>query len=279
MRVSVITPNLNLGQYLSATIGSVVPNLSPGDEYFVIDGASKDDSVEIIRGCEKQLTGWVSEPDKGHADALAKGFTRATGDILCWINSGDLLLPGALDAARSALTDTGADMIFGDDFYVDEEGQVICFSRGYVKNLKNAMFYGGWTPLQDACFWTRALYERVGGINPLLKQAVDYDLFLRMAMQGRTRYVPLTFSVFRRHGGQKSISASDAYRQERIGLSRATLGQLPGSGLGKSLRLLWHGATVRWRAHVSQRCWRRPDLVGRPVATLDCRQYWPHRDE
>lgn len=277
--VTVVTPNMNMGCWLPQTIESVLMNLRPGDQYFVIDGASKDDSVEIIRGYEKQLTGWVSEPDRGHADALAKGFAWATGDILCWINSGDLLLPGALDAACRALTDTDADMIFGDDFYVDEEGQVIFFSRGYVKDLRNAMLYGGWTPLQDACFWKRALYEQVGGINPLLKQAVDYDLFLRMAMQGRTRYVPLTFSVFRRHGGQKSISASDAYKQERLGLSRATLDLLPGSGLGKFLRLLWHGVTVRWRAHVSQRRWRRPDLVGRPVDTLDCRQYWPHRDE
>lgn len=274
-RVSVVTPNLNLGSYLSPTIESVLANLSPDDEYFVIDGGSTDESMDVVRKYESRLTGWVSERDRGHADAIAKGFARATGDILCWINSGDLLLSGALDAARQALTETGADLIFGDDLYVDEDGKVIFFSRGYVNDLKNAMLYGGWTPLQDACFWTRALYERVDGINPLLKQAVDYDLFLRMAMQGTARYVPLTFSAFRRHGGQKSIAAANAYRRERGDVRRSLLTQVPEPAFMKSIRLLWHGAAVRWRVRVMQRRWRCPDLVGRPVSELRCAQYWP----
>lgn len=274
-RISVVTPNLNLGRYLRATIESVLANLSPGDEYFIIDGGSTDSSVDLIRSYGSRLTGWVSEPDKGYADALAKGFARATGDILCWINAGDLLLPGALDAARRALTDSDAEMIFGDDLYVDEEGRVIFLSRGYVKNLRNAMLYGGWTPLQDACFWRRDFYERVGGINPSLRYAADFDLFFRMALHGRCQYVPLTFSAFRRHAGQKSISGSDAYQNERVKLRRDVLDRLPGSQLEKSLRLLWHGAAIRWRVHVSQRRWRRPDLVGQPVEKFRCCQYWP----
>jgi hypothetical protein len=159
--------------------------------------------------------------------------------------------------------------------YADEDGRVIFYSRGYVRDLKDAMLYGGWTPLQDACFWTRALYERVGGINPQLKQAVDYDLFLRMAMQGTTRYVPWTFSVFRRHGGQKSITAAEAYKRERIEVRRRHLDRLPTPAFVKRLRLLKHGLAIRWRVHVMQRRWRRPDLVGRPVAEIPCAQYWP----
>lgn len=275
MKFSVITPNLNLALYLPQTIESVFHNLSPGDEYFVIDGGSKDESVDIIRQYESGLTGWISEPDQGYADALAKGFVRATGDILCWINSGDLLLPGALDAARQALTDTGAEMVFGDDFYIDEEGHVIFFSRGHVKNLQNAMLYGGWTPLQDACFWRRELYERVGGMNPRFRYAADFDLFLRLALHGTCRYVPLTFSAFRRHAGQKSISGSHVYRREREDLRRAVLDGLPGSKLGQSLRCAWHEAAIRWRVRVSQRRWQRDDLVGQPVEKLPCRQYWP----
>ncbi len=264
-----------MASYLIQTVESVLSNLCPGDEYFVIDGDSKDDSVDVIKRYESRLTGWISEPDRGYADALAKGFSKATGDVLCWINSGDLLLPGALNAARRALTETDAEMIFGDDLYVDEDGRVIFFSRGYVKNLQNAMLYGGWTPLQDACFWRRSLYERVGGIDPSLQYAADFDLFFRMALRGRCQYVPLTFSAFRRHAGQKSISGSDAYQAERVNLRRAVLDRLPGSQLEKSLRCLWHGAAIRWRAHVSQPRWRRPDLVGQPVEKLHCAQYWP----
>ena len=273
--ISVVTPNFNMGSYLSQTVESVLSNLSSGDEYFVIDGGSKDESVDVIKRYESRLTGWVSEPDRGYADALAKGFARATGDILCWINSGDLLLPGALDAARRALAETGADMIFGDDLYVDEEGRVIFYSRGYVRNLKDAMLYGGWTPLQDACFWRREFYEEVGGMNPDLKYAGDFDLFLRMALQGNCRYVPLTFSAFRRHAGQKSISGSVSYQKERASVCRAVIDRLPGSQLEKSLYRLWYGAAIRWRIHVSQRCWRRPDLVGQAAEKVPCCQYWP----
>jgi len=275
LAVTVVTPNLNLGLYLSQTVESVLDNLSPGDEYFIIDGGSNDGSIEVIRQYESRLTGWVSEPDQGYADALAKGFARATGDILCWINSGDLLLPGALDSARQALFDTGAEMVFGDDFYIDEAGHVIAFSRGYVKDLQNAMLYGAWTPLQDACFWRRELYERVGGMNPAIRYAADFDLFLRMALHGTCQSVPLTFGAFRRHAGQKSISGSDVYRRERDDLRRAVLDGLPGFKLGKALHCAWHKAAIRWRVHVSQRRWRRDDLVGQPVEKLSCRQYWP----
>lgn len=273
--ISIVTPIYNLGHYLESTILSVLQQDYSGLDYIIVDGGSTDGGIEVIKKYEKHLSWWVSEPDKGHADALAKGFSRATGDILCWINSGDLLLPGALDAARRALAETGAEMIFGDDLYADEDGRVIFYSRGYVRDLKDAMLYGGWTPLQDACFWTRALYERVGGIDPLLKQAVDYDLFLRMAMQGTTRYVPLTFSVFRRHGGQKSIAGADAYRAEREAIRKRQLAQVLEPALRKVIRQAWHGLAIRWRVHVQQRQWRRPDLVGRPLSEFRCGQLWP----
>src|SRR5882757_6884322 len=196
MRISVVTPSFNMAPYLEDTIASVIGNLRPGDEYFVIDGGSTDGSADIIRRHERDFTAWVSETDTGYADALAKGFDRATGDILCWINAGDLYLAGALDAARRLLTGD-LDMIFGDDFYIDENNEVLFYSRGWVPNLRIATLYGGWTPLQDACFWRRGLYESIGGIDRSLQFAADYDLFLRMALAGRTGYVPLTFSAFR----------------------------------------------------------------------------------
>jgi glycosyltransferase involved in cell wall biosynthesis len=81
MRISVVTPSFNMAPYLEDTITSVIGNLRPGDEYFVIDGGSTDGSADVIRRHEQSLSGWVSEKDAGYADALAKGFDRATGDI------------------------------------------------------------------------------------------------------------------------------------------------------------------------------------------------------
>ena len=154
---SVVTPNFNMARFLPETIESVLVNLRPGDEYFVVDGGSTDASVEILRRYESRLTGWISETDRGYADALRKGFSRARGDLLCWVNCGDLLLPGALDAAAAALDESKADLVFGDDYSIDEEGWVIQRSYGGVKSLRNIMLFGGWTPLQDACYWRRSL--------------------------------------------------------------------------------------------------------------------------
>src|SRR5882724_2742913 len=97
MRISVVTPSYNMAPYMEDTITSVIRNLRAGDEYFVVDGGSTDGTVDIIRRYEHRLTGWVSKPDRGYAEAIGKGFDRATGDILCWINCSDLYLAGALD--------------------------------------------------------------------------------------------------------------------------------------------------------------------------------------
>ena len=188
MRASVVIPSFSMARFLGETIASVLRNLQPGDEYFVIDGGSTEGSADIIRQHERRFIGWASEPDHGYADALAKGFERATGDILYWVNVGDLLLPDALDAGRHALGRTGVDMIFGGDFYIDEDNQLISSSRGYLRDLRSAMLHGGWTPLPHACYWRRELYRRVGGLDPGLRYTADYDLFLRMALAGRDRF-------------------------------------------------------------------------------------------
>jgi glycosyltransferase involved in cell wall biosynthesis len=275
LSVSVVTPNYNMGHYLPETIDSVVANLKPGDQYFVVDGGSSDNSVDVLRNRSAKISEWLSEPDRGYADALAKGFSRATGDILCWINSGDLLLAGALDAARDMMARTGSDMIFGDDFYIDEEGHVIFHSRGYVPDLLAAMLYGGWTPLQDACFWRRSLYERIGGINPEIKFAADYDLFLRMAQAGKTTYVSRAFSAFRRHRGQKSIAGSEQYRREKKRVRRLEMGKWDMSALVSFTRTLKYGTAIRWRERVLKRRWLRLDLAGQNIGELSCRSYWP----
>ena len=108
-----------------------------------------------------------------------------------------------------------SEMTFGDDFHVDEASRVLSYSRGWVSDLRSAMLFGGWSPLQDACFWRRSLYDRVGGIDRSLRFAADYDLFLRMALAGKCTYVPLAFSAFRRHAGQKSAAGAGPYRAER----------------------------------------------------------------
>jgi glycosyltransferase involved in cell wall biosynthesis len=266
-------------QYLARTIESTLRNLAPGDEYFIIDGGSTDGSVDVIRSYESRLTGWVSERDRGYAHALSKGFARARGDILCWINASDLLLGGALEAARAQLARTQAEMIFGDDFYIDEQDRVVSYSRGHVADLRASMLYGGWTPLQDACFWTRRLYESVGGIDDNLGFAADYDLFLRMSGAGRVAYVPTAFSAFRRHEGQKSIAGSRRYREEREFCRKREVAKEQLPAWRRVAAEAVHAFGVRWRVHVRTRFYRRPDLQGVDVGTLPAKQYGPRHEE
>lgn len=275
MRISVVTPSFNMAPYLEDTINSVVSNLREGDEYFIIDGGSTDGSLEIVRRYERQITGWVSEPDHGYADAIGKGFDRATGDILCWINAGDLYLSGALDAARQQLIDD-LDMIFGDDFYIDQDSKVLAYSRGWVPNLRAATLFGTWTPLQDACFWRGDLYRKIGGIDRSLKFAADYDLFLRMALAGRTSYVPMAFSAFRRHQGQKSISGALPYKKEKFACRHRELARHRRNWLTDLFNRFSGRAAMSIRARLAPVLWDRNDLAGREIRTLAAGRYWPN---
>jgi len=270
---SVVTPNYNMATYLEKTIQSVLCNLRPGDEYFIIDGGSDDGSIEIIHKYEEYLSGWLSERDNGYSDALYKGFAISSNECQCWINSGDVLLDGALNAARREFNSSDADFIYGNDFYISDSGEVISFASGYISNLQNAMLFGGWTPLQDACFWRQELYTRVGGINKDLQYAADYDLFLRFALSGRARYVDRTFSAFRKHEGQKSIAGLNHYKMERESIRLRTRKKIRVSVVRDVMLSLYYWFFLRLRARAHPWRSRTKRLEGAPIKSLPCGSY------
>ena len=125
-KVSIITPSFNQGQFLEASIRSVLEQDYPNLEYIVVDGGSKDDSVEVIKKYQDRLAWWVSEKDKGHADALNKGFSHATGEILAWLNSDDIYFPGAVSEAISILQrHPEVGMVYGDADLIDDSGETV----------------------------------------------------------------------------------------------------------------------------------------------------------
>lgn len=266
-RFVVVTPNYNMAEYLEATIQSVLGNLREGDEYFVIDGGSSDSSINIIKKYANRLTGWVSESDSGYAHAISKGFSLGNAQYQCWINCGDLLLEGALDKARAALQATGADLIFGDDLLIDDAGKVLQVTNGHAADLRAMMLYAGWTPLQESCFWTRDVYERVGGIDPAVKYAADYDFFLRISLAGRCQYLPAVFGAFRRHEGQLSMAKTALYKAERERCRARELAALPRNPwLPLITSFFW--LKVRWRVRMLAKKCNMSHLEGKPVMAV-----------
>ncbi len=261
---TIITPNYNTGRFLSETIESVLCNLRSGDEYYVVDGGSTDNSLEIINRYESRLSGWSSGPDRGYADAVTKGFQLGSGQILAWINSSDLLLPGALDCVRRAFLDSEIDWIFGDDYHIDEAGIVQFRSHGGARNLRDLMLYGGWTPLQDACFFRRFIYDKVGGLNPAVRYAADFELFLKLALVGRHAYVPCALSAFRKHAGQTSIARAKRYEDERNEILRRFRASEGGSLIKRSAYYVWS----RLRARFFLRFWNSRVDQGREISEL-----------
>src|SRR3954451_4058140 len=115
--ISIVTPSFNQAPFLAETIESVLGQNYPNLEYVIIDGGSKDGSVDIIRRYEKHLAYWVSEKDKGAADAISKGFARATGDILAYLNSDDVYLPGSLQTVAGVMRDRAVGVAFGNMYW------------------------------------------------------------------------------------------------------------------------------------------------------------------
>ncbi len=213
-RITIVTPSFNQGRFLARTIESVIAQEYDNLEYIIVDGGSTDESPEILRRYANKLTHWISEPDHGQADAIMKGFRMSTGDIMAWLNSDDLLLPHSLATVATYFTQSNdTQMIYGDIVVINERDQFLEIVKQIPVRFET-LLYGGYIINQEAVFWRRALYEKVGGLNTSLRYALDYDLWVRMAKHTKPHHVPTILSAFRRHQLQKS-SRMDRYNLEK----------------------------------------------------------------
>lgn len=207
-RITIVTPSFNQGPYLERTILSVLNQNYPNLEYIIMDGASSDGSVEIIRKYEKYLAYWSSEKDEGQAHAIRKGFSRATGQILAYLNSDDIYLPNILrSVANCFLENPTVSFVYGNKVIIDSNDFIVSERRvtGFNRLSRLGLVYGGFGFYQPASFWTKMIYDSTKGIDVSLKFCMDNDLFYQFMNTGcEFRFLRQYLAGFRVHKSSKT---------------------------------------------------------------------------
>jgi glycosyltransferase involved in cell wall biosynthesis len=235
--VSIITPSFNQARFIEETIHSVLIQDYPNIEYIIVDGGSTDGSPAIIQKYADRLAWWVSEKDKGHADALNKGFAHANGDILAWLNSDDTYYPGAVSDAMAYLSaNPEVGMVYADADLTDEDGRVIGRFSSRQTDYRRLLRGSVHIP-QATTFFRASLWRQVGPLDLSLFFAFDYNLWVQLAKVSRLQYLPHLWATFRLHSEGKSVRFDDrcypdmlkVYQRER----------------GRRLSWLWMRAAIR----------------------------------
>lgn len=211
--VSIITPSYNQSLYLEQTIQSVLAQDYSHIEYIIIDGASTDGSINIIKKYENKLAWWISEKDKGQADAINKGFARATGEIVAWLNSDDYYLPGTVNAAVRVFEENpDVVLVYGNMLAVDEHGRTfntLNYKQLTLEDLLCFQIIG-----QPAVFMRRSALQKVGGLDTTFHFLLDHYFWIQLAQQGKILYANQTWAAARYHAEAKNrVKAAEFGRE------------------------------------------------------------------
>jgi glycosyltransferase involved in cell wall biosynthesis len=241
-RITVVTPSYNQGQFIEETIRSVLLQGYPNLEYFIIDGGSTDNTVEIIRKYEKHISYWVTEKDRGQCHAINKGFARATGDICAWLCSDDVYAPGALHRVAENLGSKNLSMVVGASIITNGPNTL----EGTLDRRQPSfadMAYNVKTFPQPSTFWTHDLWDAVGHLREDLYFVMDYDLWLRMVPRAQSViHVEEMLSYQRTQPDQKSAKSrfgEHGFQEQRVRVAWEAARSRGESGLGWLARVLW----------------------------------------
>ncbi|MBW3623242.1 MAG: glycosyltransferase [Armatimonadetes bacterium] len=206
MRLSIVTPSYNQGPYIERTIQSVLDQAYPDLEYWVMDGGSTDSTVEILRRYEDRLQ-WISEKDKGQGDAVNKGFQRATGDILGWLNSDDTYTPEAFRTVMEYFeAHPEINFVCGACQMIDEEDRVLYVKQDCAFNLRRLVRMGVSNVVQPTVFFRRELLEKAGAVDISYRHGMDYELWCRMGPHIRAHYFTQPLANWRYQADSKTCS-------------------------------------------------------------------------
>jgi glycosyltransferase involved in cell wall biosynthesis len=264
--LSIIVPTLNQAQFIAQTLASIVGQCWPRTEIIVVDGGSRDGTADVVRRFGNAITHFISEPDRGQADAINKGFRLAKGDLLAWLNSDDYYLPAVLDKVVPLLGDGSESRLAYGGTIALLEGKketrlwsAPVFDREALKT--QALIY------QPSAFWTRTLWERTGELNIEQHFTLDWDWFLRASAHCDFMRVDEPLSVYRFHAGHKTGSGNPRRTEEICNFVEKQAGaewgaafrdvatELP--GLADGLAKLKRNGLWRWRTLFYRRLYKR----------------------
>jgi glycosyltransferase involved in cell wall biosynthesis len=209
-KISIVTPSYNQSKYIEKTICSVLSQNYPNLEYIIIDGGSTDGSVDIIKKYESKISYWISETDNGQSDALNKGFSRASGEILAWINSDDHYKDFVFFKVAEVMSNPEIMIINGDCemFFESLKNTFHCKGGEVTFNRLIRYWEDQYCPPQPSIFFRKEVLDEVGLLNLDLKYTMDYELWLRMTLKHKFTYIPDVFSYYLIHQESKSGSGN-----------------------------------------------------------------------
>jgi hypothetical protein len=204
--VCIVTPSLNQAEFIEETIRSVLTQDYPNIAYMVVDGGSRDGTLDILRRHEGELR-WTSGEDDGQSDAINRGFAAGSGEIIAWLNADDRYTPGAFRAAVEAFVqEPSLDLVYGQAVFIDRAGRSLGAARhGEPWNLRE-LVHGTNFVQQPAAFFRRTAFEAVGGLDVDLHYVMDYDLWIRLGSRGTVRFMPQVLAEVRMYAETKTAT-------------------------------------------------------------------------
>lgn len=252
-RISIITPSLNQGAYIERTIRSVLLQGYTNLEYIIMDGGSKDETLDIIRHYEGMISYWESGKDGGQSAAINRGMRMATGEILAWINSDDYYLPGALWRVADAASEPAHPNWLSGVCEFHDEGDVHSFDwePHPVQSLGEALSKGAGVP-QSSSFWSRALWEQCGGLDESLHYCMDEDLWMKFYLEGaRPTVLKDHLAVRFLQKDSKTASSLPLFAQDFTRILKMRAAQVPSSE-----RALWKRGLVKMAERYGISSWQ-----------------------
>jgi glycosyltransferase involved in cell wall biosynthesis len=224
--IAIITPSFNQGKYISRTIESVLSQGALDLDYLVVDGASSDETVQVLKTFGDKIR-WISEPDRGMADAVNNGFQATAGDIVGWVNSDDIYYPGTLKTVVDFFdANPAVDVLYGAARHIDADGRLL-------EDYPTEPF--AWDRLIETCiisqpasFFRRRTIEQFGPLNTAFPHSEDYELWLRWAKNGaKFQYLDQFLAATRLHPEAKTIAKRVACREANNNALKHHLGMVP----------------------------------------------------